>query len=54
MVEAARRRRECAIGYRLAAAADDPGRGFGVRINPARSERVALAEGDRVIVLAED
>lgn len=54
VVEAARRRRECAIGYRLAVAADDPERGFGVRINPAKSERVALGGGDRVIVLAEE
>jgi voltage-gated potassium channel Kch len=52
VVEAARRRGECAIGFRLAADADDPERGFGVRINPAKSERVALAKGDRIIVLA--
>jgi len=54
VVEAARRRRECAIGYRLAADADDPERGFGVHINPAKSERLALAGEDRVIVLAEE
>ena len=53
-VEAARRRGECTIGYRLAAAADDPERGFGIRINPPKSERLTLAEHDRLIVLAED
>jgi Trk K+ transport system NAD-binding subunit len=54
VVEAARRRRECAIGYRLAVEADDPEKDFGVRINPAKSERVALAGEDRVVVLAEE
>jgi voltage-gated potassium channel Kch len=54
VVEAVRRRGECAIGYRLAAEADDPSHSFGVHINPAKSERVALGKGDRVIVLAED
>lgn len=53
VVEAARRRGECAIGFRRAASAEDPAGGFGVRINPAKSERVALGERDRVIVLAE-
>ncbi len=54
VVDAARRRGECAIGYRRQAEADDPGREFGVRINPPKSELVALGEGDRVIVLAEE
>jgi ion channel POLLUX/CASTOR len=54
VVEAARRRGECAIGYRLAAAADDPSQGFGIRINPAKSERLELGGGDRVVVLAEE
>lgn len=54
VVEAARRRRECAIGYRLAVDAEDPERDFGVHINPAKSERLALAGSDRVIVLAEE
>jgi hypothetical protein len=53
VVEAARRRGECAIGFRAGAKLEDPGSGFGVRINPAKSERVTLVEGDRVIVLAE-
>ncbi len=53
VVEAARRRGECAIGFRSSARSEDPGSRFGVRINPAKSERVTLAEDDRVIVLAE-
>lgn len=54
VVEAAHRRGECAIGYRIAAAADDPAAGFGVCVNPPKSAQVAFTEGDRVIVLAED
>ncbi len=54
VVAAALRRGECAIGYREAAGAEDPGREFGVRVNPPKSERLKLGEGDRVIVLAED
>jgi Trk K+ transport system NAD-binding subunit len=54
VVEAARRRGECAIGYRWAAEASDPDLRFGVHINPPKSERIELAPGDRVVVLAED
>jgi Trk K+ transport system NAD-binding subunit len=54
VVEAARRRGECAIGYRVGALADDPGEEFGVRVNPPKSERLSLGDGDRVIVLAEE
>ena len=54
VVAAAARRGECAIGYRLAAEADDPGNDFGVHINPPKSETITLAEGDRVVVLAEE
>jgi ion channel POLLUX/CASTOR len=54
VVESARRRGECAIGVRSAALAEDPDSGFGVRINPPKSEPLSLAAGDRVIVLAEE
>ena len=53
VVEAARRRGEVAVGYRVKAEAGDPRKSYGVRLNPAKSGRVELAEGDRVIVLAE-
>ncbi|MEV7521828.1 NAD-binding lipoprotein [Streptomyces sp. NPDC091371] len=52
-VEAARRRGECAVGYRLRALAAT-GPGFGVRINPDKRQRVRFAEGDWLIVLAAD
>lgn len=54
VLEGARRRGEIAVGYRLARHANRPELDYGVRVNPTKSERVAFAEGDRIIVLAED
>lgn len=53
LVEAAARRDETAIGYRLARAEDEPGSG-GVIVNPSKSRAFEIAPGDRLIVLAED
>lgn len=53
LVEAARRRGETALGYRLLAEAGDSEKAYGVHTNPKKSERVTFAEGDRLIVLAE-
>ncbi|HKP89826.1 MAG TPA: hypothetical protein VJT75_07590 [Thermoleophilaceae bacterium] len=52
VVEAARRRREVAVGFRLQQGEADPSPG-GFAINPAKSTRVTFDEDDRVIVLAE-
>ncbi|MCX5610963.1 MULTISPECIES: CASTOR/POLLUX-related putative ion channel [unclassified Streptomyces] len=52
LVESARRRRECAVGYRLRAQTAT-GPAYGLRINPDKRERVRLGEGDWLIVLAE-
>lgn len=52
-VEAARRRGQTAIGYRLAAEAADAARSYGVHTNPNKSERISFCEADRIIVLAE-
>lgn len=54
VVEAARQRGETAIGYRIAAESSNPGRSYGVMINPAKSEMVTFLPNDRVIVLAEN
>jgi voltage-gated potassium channel Kch len=54
VVEAARRRGEVAIGYRLKSIANDASQAHGVVINPDKSKPVTFAEGDRVIVLAEE
>jgi hypothetical protein len=53
VVEAARRRGETAIGYRIAAKGSDKANQYGVVINPLKSTPVTFAEDDRVIVLAE-
>jgi voltage-gated potassium channel Kch len=53
IVEAARRRGEVAVGYRVKAEAGDSRKSYGVRLNPAKSQRIEFAEGDKVIVLAE-
>jgi hypothetical protein len=54
VVEAARRRGEVAFGYRLKARASDAQSGYGVVINPKKSAKVTFAEGDTVVVLAEN
>lgn len=54
VVEAARRRGEIAIGYRVAAKARDASVQYGVRVNPRKSDRVTFGDGDKIIVIAED
>jgi ion channel POLLUX/CASTOR len=53
VVEAARRRGEAAVGYRIKAEADDRRKSYGVHLNPVKSRLITFAEGDSVIVLAE-
>ncbi len=53
LVEAARRRGEVAVGYRLGDETGDPATSYGVHLNPKKSRRTTFAEHDRVIVLAE-
>ncbi len=54
VVEAARRRGETAIGYRLMREADSVERSYGVHTNPRKSEAVAFDPEDKIIVLAEE
>lgn len=54
LAEAASRRLETAIGYRLAAHAANAMRGFGVVINPIKTEKVTFSAGDKIIVLSEN
>jgi voltage-gated potassium channel Kch len=54
IVASARRRGEVAIGYRIARHARDAAADYGVVVNPDKSDLVTLAEGDRIIVVAED
>jgi ion channel POLLUX/CASTOR len=53
VLEAAARKGETAIGYRLMKHADDSARGYGVNVNPKKSERHTFAENDKIIVLAD-
>ena len=54
VVAAAVARGETALGYRVAAEADDADAGFGVYVNPAKSTLFPVDALDRVVVLAED
>ncbi|MEU6858884.1 potassium transporter TrkA [Glycomyces sp. NPDC046736] len=53
VVESARRRGETAIGYRQVALAQQAP-GYGVNLNPDKSQMFMLQSGDKIIVLAED
>ena len=54
LVEAAALRGETAIGYRRATLADDKDQGYGVKVNPKKSEKMQFSADDQLIVLAED
>ena len=54
VVEAARRREETALGYRITAEADNASKSYGVHTNPRKSEAVTFAPADKVIVIAEN
>jgi hypothetical protein len=54
VLDAAARRGETAIGYRQMVHADDPAKGYGVKVNPNKSQVVTFAAEDRIVVLAED
>ncbi|HEU4883450.1 MAG TPA: hypothetical protein VFT45_14415 [Longimicrobium sp.] len=53
VLESARRQGQIAIGYRQCAQAFDHDASYGVKLNPRKGERFALAAEDKVIVLAE-
>ena len=54
LVEAARRRGQSAIGYRLEAEAHDASKSYGVHTNPKKSATVVFSPNDKIIVVAED
>lgn len=53
VVEAAKRRGEIAIGYRIASRARDASNAYGVKVNPKKSDLVTFTSEDKVIVVAE-
>lgn len=54
VIEAARRRGEVAIGYRIVSEIRNPEKKYGVRTNPKKSQEVTFAVEDKIIVLAEN
>jgi len=54
VVEAAKRRGETAIGYRIASEVNDAGKSYGVHTNPKKSENVTFTVQDKIIVIAEE
>ncbi len=54
VLEAARRRKEVAIGYRIAAKATDADAAYGVAVNPKKSGLITYTANDKIIVLADD
>lgn len=54
VLEAAKRRNETAIGYRIAKHAHDSSQSYGVKVNPNKAEKMMFAPEDRIIVLAEE
>ena len=54
VVEAAKRRGETTLGYRLTSEAKDAGKSYGVHTNPKKSAQVVFTAADKVIVIAEE
>jgi ion channel POLLUX/CASTOR len=54
LLEAAALRGETALGYRLVANANDASQGYGVKVNPKKSDKLRFTAEDQIIVLAED
>ncbi|MFN8422466.1 MAG: potassium transporter TrkA [Anaerolineae bacterium] len=54
VIESCLRRGQTALGYRFAGRSEDSSRAFGVVLNPDKDNLVSFADGDQVIVLAED
>jgi hypothetical protein len=54
VVEAARRRGETPLGYRIIAESSNANKAYGVHTNPKKSEMVTFTSEDKIIVIAED
>ncbi len=53
VTEAARRRGETALGYRIMSENHDAEKSYGVHTNPNKSEKVVFTSEDKLIVIAE-
>ncbi len=54
LLEAAKRKTQIAIGYRIFNLKDDPDRAYGIVINPVKSENITFGPNDKLIVISED
>lgn len=54
LTEAAKRRNEVAIGFRIAAEANDPALHYGIHLNPPKNQLIEFSSQDKIIVLAEN
>ena len=54
VVEAARRKNEIVIGYKIKSQQNDSTKAFGIYTNPKKSTEVCFAEEDMLIVIAEE
>ena len=54
VTEAARRRGETVLGYRIETESNDSTKAYGVHTNPKKSQKVTFAPKDKVIVIAEE
>jgi hypothetical protein len=54
VTEAARRRGETAIGYRIISESHNADKAYGIHTNPKKVERVSFSAEDKIIVIAED
>ena len=54
VIEAARRKGETAFGYKIAAESESDKTAGGIHVNPAKSKPIRFAQGDRIVVAAED
>ncbi len=53
ITEAARRRGETALGYRLTSESHDANKAYGVHTNPKKAERVSFSDQDKIVVISE-
>ncbi|MEK6752906.1 MAG: NAD-binding protein [Chloroflexota bacterium] len=53
VTEAARRRGETAIGYRLMSESRDAEKAYGVKTNPNKAEKIIFAPEDKLVVISE-
>lgn len=54
MIEAARKKNEVAIGYKVVAEESDSSKGYGIYINPKKSEMITTSLGDGIILISQE